>query len=101
MIRQTTPSDSTAPSTPEPEQALLPSVPLLALDRQHGPLREQIRTAIDRVVDSGRFVLGPDVTDLEAELARALDVPHVISCASGSDALLLALMALLIWLERT
>ena len=94
MIRQTTPADSTAPSTPEPEEALLPSVPLLALDRQHGPLREQIRTAIDRVVDSGRFVLGPDVTELEAELARALEVPHVISCASGSDALLLALMAL-------
>jgi dTDP-4-amino-4,6-dideoxygalactose transaminase len=94
MIRQTTPSDSTAPAAPEPQAGLLPSVPLLALDRQHTPLREQIRTAIDRVVDSGRFVLGPDVTELEAELARALGVPHVISCASGSDALLLALMAL-------
>jgi dTDP-4-amino-4,6-dideoxygalactose transaminase len=94
MIRQTTPSDSTATSAPEPPEGLLPSVPLLALDRQHAPLREQIRTAIDRVVDSGRFVLGPDVTELEAELARALGVPHVISCASGSDALLLALMAL-------
>ena len=94
MIRQTTPADSTAPAAPEPEAGLLPSVPLLALDRQHTPLREQIRTAIDRVVDSGRFVLGPDVTELEAELARALGVPHVISCASGSDALLLALMAL-------
>jgi dTDP-4-amino-4,6-dideoxygalactose transaminase len=94
MIRQTTPADSTAPAAPEPEAGLLPSVPLLALDRQHAPLREQIRTAIDRVVDSGRFVLGPDVTELEAELARALGVPHVISCASGSDALLLALMAL-------
>jgi dTDP-4-amino-4,6-dideoxygalactose transaminase len=72
----------------------LPAVGLLALDRQYDVLREEIRVAIDRVCDSGRFVLGPDVADLEAELARALGVPHAISCASGSDALLLALMAL-------
>ncbi len=94
MIRQTTTSASPAPATSVAQEALLPSVPLLALDRQHAALRDEIRAAIDRVVDSGRFVLGPDVNDLEAELARALDVPHVISCASGSDALLLALMAL-------
>jgi dTDP-4-amino-4,6-dideoxygalactose transaminase len=74
--------------------ALLPSVGLLALDRQYAVLREEIRAAIDRVCDSGRFVLGPDVAELENELARTLGVPHVISCASGSDALLLALMAL-------
>jgi dTDP-4-amino-4,6-dideoxygalactose transaminase len=74
--------------------ALLPSVGLLALDRQYAVLREEIRAAIDRVCDSGRFVLGPDVAELENELARALGVPHVVSCASGSDALLLALMAL-------
>ncbi|NBW96800.1 MAG: DegT/DnrJ/EryC1/StrS family aminotransferase [Planctomycetia bacterium] len=72
----------------------LPSVGLLALDRQYATLREEIRAAIDRVCDTGRFVLGPDVNDLEAELARALGVPHAITCASGSDALLLALMAL-------
>jgi dTDP-4-amino-4,6-dideoxygalactose transaminase len=94
MIRRMTPATDSAPSATPPSGDLLPAVPLLALDRQHATLREEMRTAIDRVVDSGRFVLGPDVTDLEAELARALDVPHVISCASGSDALLLALMAL-------
>jgi dTDP-4-amino-4,6-dideoxygalactose transaminase len=80
-----------APPTP---QEWLPSVPLLALDRQYAALKDEIRGAIERVCDSGRFVLGPDVTELEAELARALHVPHVIGCASGSDALLLALMAL-------
>ena len=84
---------SAAASNPD-VPTLLPAVPLLALDRQYATLREEIRGAIERVCDSGRFVLGPDVSDLEAELARALDVPHVISCASGSDALLLALMAL-------
>jgi dTDP-4-amino-4,6-dideoxygalactose transaminase len=79
-----------APAT----SAWLPSVPLLALDRQYAVLKDDIRTAIERVCDSGRFVLGPDVAELEAELARALRVPHAITCASGSDALLLALMAL-------
>jgi dTDP-4-amino-4,6-dideoxygalactose transaminase len=89
---------SATSSAAQPEHAtdssLLPAVPLLALDRQYAVLREGIRAAIERVCDSGRFVLGPDVADLEQELARALDVPHAITCASGSDALLLALMAL-------
>jgi dTDP-4-amino-4,6-dideoxygalactose transaminase len=73
---------------------LLPSVPLLALDRQYAGLRDEIRAALERVCDSGRFVLGPEVNELEAALARTLDVPHAITCASGSDALLVALMAL-------
>ena len=87
-------SPATAPAPRTAEAAgLLPAVPLLALDRQYAVLREEIRAALDRVCDSGKFVLGPDVSDLEAELARSLGVAHVISCASGSDALLLALMA--------
>jgi dTDP-4-amino-4,6-dideoxygalactose transaminase len=92
MIRRST--DTEPATTTGPASDLLPSVPLLALDRQYDVLRESIRAAINRVCDSGRFVLGPDVAELEAELAKALAVPHVISCASGSDALLLALMAL-------
>jgi dTDP-4-amino-4,6-dideoxygalactose transaminase len=92
MIRRS-PEPATA-AAPTPPEDLLPSVPLLALDRQHAVLGGAVRDAINRVCDSGRFVLGPDVADLEADLARTLDVPHVISCASGSDALLLALMAL-------
>jgi len=90
---------TTGPASPSGDNSstsdgLLAKVPLLAIDRQNGPLREQFRCVIDQVCDSGRFVLGPDVNSLEAELAAALDVPHVIGCASGSDALLLALMAL-------
>ncbi len=92
MIRRSPEAATT--TTHQTTGDLLPAVPLLALDRQYAALREQIREAINRVCDSGRFVLGPDVADLEAELAKALGVPHVISCASGSDALLLALMAL-------
>lgn len=97
MIRsQQSPASSPAshPAPPAAADTLLPSVGLLALDRQYAVLREAIRAAIDRVCDSGRFVLGPDVAELEKDLARELGVPHVISCGSGSDALLLALMAL-------
>ena len=85
-------SDSTDKLSDSPD--FLPKVPLLAIDRQNGPLREQFRQVMDDVCDSGRFVLGPDVTALENELSTILDVPHVIGCASGSDSLLLALMAL-------
>ena len=87
-------SSGTRHVTTTPASDLLPAVPLLALDRQYAVLRDDIQAAIARVCDSGRFILGPDVTELETELAQALDVPHAISCASGSDALLLALMAL-------
>jgi len=87
-------TSGTSRSETIPGPDLLPAVPLLALDRQYAALRTEIQAAIGQVCDSGRFVLGPDVNALEEELARALDVPHAIGCASGSDALLLALMAL-------
>ncbi|MFM7249079.1 MAG: DegT/DnrJ/EryC1/StrS family aminotransferase, partial [Planctomycetaceae bacterium] len=91
MSRKTPP---TAAPASEETATFVPQVGLLALDRQYAVLRDEIRAAIERVCDSGKFILGPDVTELEQELARLLGVPHAISCASGSDALLLALMAL-------
>ncbi|MBI3839136.1 MAG: DegT/DnrJ/EryC1/StrS family aminotransferase [Planctomycetia bacterium] len=68
-------------------------VPLLDVQRQYQTIRREIAQAIERVCDSGRFVLGPDCDQLEQSLARYCQVPHAIACASGSDALLLALMA--------
>ena len=68
-------------------------VPLLDLNRQHLPLRDQIEASLMRVCDSGRFVLGPDVNDLEKAVAEYCGVRHAVGCASGSDALLLSLMA--------
>lgn len=68
-------------------------VPLLDVQRQHEPIRQEISAAIARVCDSGRFVLGPDCEVLERSLADYCQVPHGVACASGSDALLLALMA--------
>ena len=60
----------------------------------NAPLRDEILAALAQVVDSGRFLHGPECRALEAEVARRCQVPRAISCASGSDALLLAMMAL-------
>jgi dTDP-4-amino-4,6-dideoxygalactose transaminase len=69
-------------------------VPLLDLQGQYAPLRESILAAITRVCDSQRFIMGPEVTALEQELAALLGVGHAIAVSSGTDAVLLALMAL-------
>ncbi len=69
-------------------------VPLLDVNRDNAPHREEFLEALTEVLDSGRFLFGPDVTALECELAGYCQVPNVVGCASGSDALLLALMAL-------
>lgn len=70
------------------------NVPLLDLKAQHEPLRTEIEAALGRVLDSNGFVLGSEVAALEDELAAYCGVKHAIGCASGSDAILLALMAL-------
>ena len=69
-------------------------VPLLDLRQQHARLREELRAATDRVLDSQQFVLGEEVRLLEEEIALYSETRHAVGCASGSDALLLALMAL-------
>ena len=70
------------------------SVPLLDLEVQYRPLRDEILAAITRVCDSQRFIMGPEIESLERELCAQLGVPHAIAVSSGTDALLLALMAL-------
>lgn len=70
------------------------SVPLLDVGRGNHPLRQEFLEALGRVIDSGKFFFGPDVEELEKEIAAHSQVAHAIGCASGSDALLLALMAL-------
>ena len=69
-------------------------VPLLDLQAQYRPLREELLAAIVRVCDSQRFIMGPEVEALEDEMARMLGIRHAIAVSSGTDALLLALMAL-------
>src|SRR4051812_42880947 len=70
------------------------SVPLLDLDAQYRPLRDELIAAMTRVADSQRFIMGPEVDALERELAAMLGVRHAIAVSSGTDAVLLALMAL-------
>ena len=68
-------------------------VPLLDLTRQYEALREEIRQAIDRVCDSQRFILGAEVEDFEREAGAALESLHAVGVTSGTDALLISLMA--------
>ncbi|MGE3818186.1 MAG: DegT/DnrJ/EryC1/StrS family aminotransferase [Isosphaeraceae bacterium] len=69
------------------------SVPLLDLKAQHRTIREEIREAIDRVVESQGFILGPEVEALEREIAEYCGVSHGVGVSSGTDALLVSLMA--------
>ena len=70
------------------------SVPLLDVNRGNSLLRDEILASIAEVVDSGRFLHGPQVGELECTIAGLCQTSQAIACASGSDALLLALMAL-------
>lgn len=69
-------------------------IPLLNLKKQHAELQNEIETAVIEVLRGGHYVLGPNVDAFEAESAKFLGAKHAISCANGSDALYLALMAL-------
>ncbi len=70
------------------------NVPMLDLQAQYVSLRDQLHQAIERVMTSQRFVLGDEVRGLEQSIADYCQTKYAIACASGSDALLLALMAL-------
>jgi len=69
-------------------------VPLLDLPAQYATIRAEVRAAIDRVCESQRFILGSEVTALEEELAAFCAVRDAVGVSSGTDALLMALMAL-------
>ena len=68
-------------------------IPMLDLVAEHAPYRGELLAAFERVLDSGRFVLGPEVEAFEREIAAWIGVPHAIGVSNGSDALLLALQA--------
>lgn len=69
-------------------------VPLFDMQAELAPIRGELDRAIARVLDSGGFILGPEVAAFERELAAAAGAPHAIGTSSGTDALLLILMAL-------
>ena len=74
-------------STPDP-------IPAEDLTRQYGPIAEEIHTAIDRVLPSGKYTLGPVLEEFERDYARYCGVEHAIGISSGTAALQLALAAM-------
>lgn len=68
-------------------------IPILDLKRQYQAIKSEIDSAIARVIESGQFILGPEVEAFEREVAQYLGVKHAIGVASGTDALWLALKA--------
>jgi dTDP-4-amino-4,6-dideoxygalactose transaminase len=68
-------------------------VPLLDLKAQHARIREEVLETVTRVIDSQHFILGREVDSLEEEIAAYCGTRYAVGCASGSDALLLALRA--------
>jgi dTDP-4-amino-4,6-dideoxygalactose transaminase len=69
-------------------------VPLLDLKVQYATIKGELRSALDRVLESQRFILGPEVEALEKEIAAYCRCHHAIGVSSGTDALLVALMAI-------
>lgn len=70
------------------------SIPMVNLQAQNLPIREEIDAAIQRVIDSTLFINGPEVRKFEEELQSYLGIKHVIGCANGTDALQIAFMSL-------
>jgi dTDP-4-amino-4,6-dideoxygalactose transaminase len=69
-------------------------IDLVDVKAQYAPLIPEFREAFERVVESGRFIFGPEVQAFEEEAAAYLGVPHAIGVANGTDALVLALEAM-------
>ena len=70
------------------------NVPLLDLTKQYASVADEVNEAIRTVVEEQRFILGPTVDAFEREVEEHLGIEHAVGCASGTDAILLALRAL-------
>ena len=68
-------------------------IPLFNLALQHKTLQKEINAAAIRVLESGKFVLGPETVFFEEEFSKLMSVKHCIACASGASAIQIALSA--------
>ena len=80
-------------SAPDVAPTISQPIPFLDLKAQFTSIREEILRAVEGVFESQHFILGQEVKQFEEEVAAVLDVPYAVGCASGSDALYLALLA--------
>jgi len=87
-------SSLTQPPSPTEQRAPALRFPFLDLKAEYAAMKAEIRAAVDNVLESQQFIMGPPVRELEAEIAALVGCRFALGCASGSDALLLALMAL-------
>ena len=71
----------------------MPKIAFIDLHAQQERIRKKIDAAIKKVLDHGKYIMGPEIFELEERLAEYVGVKHCVSCASGTDALLMALMA--------
>jgi dTDP-4-amino-4,6-dideoxygalactose transaminase len=91
IMNSSAPSVSeTAPLKPAPKSA---DFPFLDLKAQFASIREEVASAVGRVMESQQLIMGPEVAAFEKEIAEFAECKFAVGCASGSDALLLALMA--------
>jgi dTDP-4-amino-4,6-dideoxygalactose transaminase len=81
------------PSTPGADPSIVP-VPFMDLVEQYNAIAADVQAAVDRVMREQRFILGDEVAEFECDMAVYCDSQAAIGCASGTDALILALMAL-------
>lgn len=81
------------PAAPLKSERKVMQVPLLDLRRQYAQVRSEILSALERVCDSQQFILGAEVAQFEKEVSAAIGVQETVGCASGTDALWLALVA--------
>lgn len=69
-------------------------IPFIDLHAQYREIQDEVEAAVLRVLRGGQYIMGPEVADLELELRRFVGAEHCISCASGTDALVMTLMAM-------
>lgn len=69
------------------------SIPFINLKQQYNENKQQIDSAIETVLQHGQYIMGPEVVELEQQLAKYIGVKHVLACSSGTDALVVPLMA--------
>lgn len=95
-VRAFIPPVFTAKTRPQSEAISVnqPKVPILDLKPQYQAIQAEIQTAVNRVLESGQFILGPEVKQFEADAAAYLGVKHAIGVNSGTDALVISLRSL-------